>query len=398
MEAERRISKAHVTLMRHPKFAHMSGIFMVGDSTVEDNVKTASTNGRDKKYGRAFVDAQNDKAVNFLVLHENYHVMYRHLTTWEALYKIDAMMANEACDYVINGEILDADPTGQLVELPKLDGQTVGLYDRRFKGMNTKQVWDILRQEQEERGGNRDNDPNGGGMDDHDWDGAKEMDEEEQKELEREVDQAIRQGIMAAEKMHGAEGGDARKRLKHLLEPKVDWREVLREFITSVCNNKDQSSWRKINRRFIGEDMYMPSLIGESVGGIAVCPDMSGSTWTGDMFQRIMTEVVSVAEMVTPEKVDLLYWDWDVTNHEEYVQGQYQMMKDATKPQGGGGTRPACVQQFIKDKFLKPECIIMLTDGYVSDWGNNWPAPVLWVIINNKNAKPTNGTVVYIND
>jgi hypothetical protein len=33
----------------------------------------------------------------------------------------------------------------------------------------------------------------------------------------------------------------------------------------------------------------------------------------------------------------------------------------------------------MKENHAKPECVIMLTDGYVNDWGN-WDVPVLWAI------------------
>jgi hypothetical protein len=47
---------------------------------------------------------------------------------------------------------------------------------------------------------------------------------------------------------------------------------------------------------------------------------------------------------------------------------------------------------------MKPECIIVLTDGEVgSDWGNNWPAPVLWVVVNPyRQITATNGKTIYI--
>jgi hypothetical protein len=45
---------------------------------------------------------------------------------------------------------------------------------------------------------------------------------------------------------------------------------------------------------------------------------------------------------------------------------------------------------------VKPECVVMLTDGYVGSWGDAWPAPVLWCILNNKAAVPSVGQAVHI--
>ena len=63
------------------------------------------TNGRDEVYGRAFVDMLNDAELRFLVLHEVYHKLYRHLTTWRHLYDENGRLANVACDHVINLKI-----------------------------------------------------------------------------------------------------------------------------------------------------------------------------------------------------------------------------------------------------------------------------------------------------
>jgi hypothetical protein len=121
---------------------------------------------------------------------------------------------------VINLQLKDLDPYESFMAFPQdKDGKPMGLIDERFRGMNAKQVFDILKQEQEDEGGGGE-----GGFDDHDWDGAKELSEEQKKDLEREIDQAIRQGIIANQKVNGKGGGDLERELGDLIAPKVDWR------------------------------------------------------------------------------------------------------------------------------------------------------------------------------
>ena len=309
---ERRLKKVKIALMRNPKFALWSGIMMVGKTSISDDFPSACTNGRDETYGREFVRELDDKELGFVVLHENLHKAFRHLFIWKKLDEIDRNLTNAACDYVINLMIVEMDPTEQVVAMPKKDGKPYGLLDQRFKGMNTKQVFDILRKEQEEGGGG-----GGGGFDLHDWDGAKELSDEDKKVLEREVDQAIRQGQIAHQKVHGKGAGNMDRELGDLLEPTVDWREVLREFVKSVCNNKDMSSWRRVNRRFVGENIYLPTLIGERVGHIAIGIDTSGSIGNAEL-NEFLSEVQSIAKDVNPRAVDLIYWDSRVAAHEEY--------------------------------------------------------------------------------
>ena len=86
LTAEQRIELVHVSLMRNKEFALFAGLFMVGKTSVSDTVSTARTNGRDAEYGRAFVDSLRDKELAFLVMHENMHKCYRHLTICKGLH------------------------------------------------------------------------------------------------------------------------------------------------------------------------------------------------------------------------------------------------------------------------------------------------------------------------
>ena len=426
MLEERKVQKAKITLMRDPKFALWSGILMVGRTSVVDNMPTACTNGRDEKYGRKFVASLKEPELNFVVLHENLHKAFRHLTTWKKLHDENHALANQACDYVINLKLKDIDPSEKTIAMPRfqdgeMKGKPMGLVDERFRGLNAKQVFDILKQEQKDKGGEGegnpcdDGDPSdqeggtsrgkgqgqgaGEGFDDHDWDGAKEMTEAEKKDLEREIDQAIRQGVMAHQKIAGTGAGDLDRDLLDLLEPKVNWREMLREFVKSTCHAKDTSSWRKVNRRFLSTGTYMPSLIGEKVGHLVLAVDTSGSVGQEEL-SGFLTEVRGIAEEVKPSQVDLIYWDSRVASHEEYTENMVSDIINSTKPRGGGGTSPSCVSEYLKEKAIEPECIIVLTDGYVGgDWGNNWTAPVMWAIEGgDKDCVAGNGKTIQVND
>jgi predicted metal-dependent peptidase len=385
LTAEQRVQRAHVSLMKNPNYCLYSGVFMVGKVEIKDDVPTACTNGRDVMYGRAFIDKLSESNVKGVILHENLHKAFRHTTMWKHLYDKHAQIANMACDYVINQMIVDSDPHGQEVALPK-----EGLLDPKYRGMDSQQVFnDLMKQAKKgsvhvKTVGDQvgkdipvDKDGNGEGMeglDEHDWDGAKEMDAKEKEALAKDIDQALRQGAILAGKMKG----NVPREVTDALEAKVDWREAMREFVNSFCMDKDESTWRRPNRRWIDQDVYMPSLIGESVGRIVVAIDMSGSIGTEEIGQ-FLGEVRKICDTVKPEGIDLLYWDTDVCQHEKYEQDQLDNLLSSTKPKGGGGTDPRCIPRYIKDHKLKPECAVVLTDGYVNEWGK-WDCPTLWGI------------------
>jgi predicted metal-dependent peptidase len=373
---ERRLSKVKISIMRNPKFALWSGLMTVGKTRVDENVPTACTNGRDEIYGREFIKSLDDRELAFVVLHETLHKAYRHLFTWKKLHDENHQIANMACDYVINLQLLDMDKERAVIAMPTRAGKTIGLVDERFRGLNTKQVFDILKEEEPEGGYGSGGDE---GFDEHDWEGAKELGEEEKKAIEKEIDQALRQGMINHNKLVGKGSGGLNRELGDLLEPKVDWRELLREFVKATCSAKDASSWRRVNRRYLGTGTYMPSLIGERVGHLVIGIDTSGSIG-GQELNDFLTEVKGIASEVHPEKVDLMYWDTSVAGHEEYGYHEVDNIVSSTKPRGGGGTDPTCMITYMKEKNIKPEAIIMLTDGCIGEWGEEWNAPILWTI------------------
>jgi predicted metal-dependent peptidase len=410
---ERRLSKVKISIMRNPKFALWSGLMTVGTTEVTDDpsMPTAGTDGRNEFYNREFIKSLDDKELAFVVLHETLHKAYRHLFTWNKLAIIDKQVTNMACDYVINLEIVDMDTKGELVRVPTRDGKPFVLLDDKYRGMNTKQVFDLLMQDKQNDEGvwgkpsDGDGDGKGDGkggdgedsFDNHDWDKAKELTEAEAKELQKEIDQAIRQGIIAHNKVVGSGAGGLPRGIEEMLEPEVDWREVLREFVKATCSAKDVSSWRRPNRRFISNNVYMPSMIGESVGHLVVGVDTSGSI-QGKELTEFLTEVKAIADEVHPNKVDLMYWDSEVAGHEEYDQASFANIVSHTRPKGGGGTDPTCMINFMQEKNIKPEAIIMLTDGYIGNWGTDWNAPILWTIVRNKKTTAPCGKTIHIKE
>ena len=387
LTAEQRLSKAIVKIMGEPRYTALAGVMMIGDKTIDDEVQTAYTNGRDDKFGRTFVEKLTDAELRFLVLHETYHKLYKHLTTWRNLWDEDSKLANMACDYVINQKIAD-DCADGFATMPE-----GGLLDERFRDMTAAQVFKILRDEGDE---SEDSDGGGdgdGGMDEHGWEDAKEMTAEESQTLEREIDEAIRQGALAAGKIKGASTRD----VDALLQPQVNWREVLRDFVSSTCSGNDYSTWARPNRRFVSSGVYLPSGISETVDDLVIAIDTSGSIGTRELTQ-FLTEVRGVAETAKPNRVRILYWGSRVAGDEVYDQSEVANITKSTRPLGGGGTDPQCVIDYMAEKQIKPQAVVVLTDGYVMDWGKGWASPLLWCIAGPPRFKPTVGKYVYIKD
>jgi len=413
LPAEKRIELVHVSLMREKSFAFFAGMFMVGSTKVVEDKITAGTNGRDTWYGREFVDALTDKELAFLIMHENMHKCYRHMTIWKALDDIDRNITNAACDFVINVQLYDMDPEEKFLAVPrsKATGDRDGLFDEQYRGMDTKQVFDILIKKKKEGGhGGRkvkgggdgtnrqpvdmfDDEDGDVGFDNHDWDGAKQLSEEEKKQLDREVEQAIRQGGIYAGKF----GGNTPREIGELLNPKVNWKDVLQRFARSNIRDRDSISWRKAHRNFLWQDIILPSILGKRVKYLLLGMDTSGSV-AGPLLTDFLSEMNGLVKSVGIDRLDIVYWDAEIQAHEIFTGGVKEIVH-RTSPKGGGGTNPDVVVDLIVEKQLKPDAIIMLSDGYMHTNKKKWAVitkPTLWCIIGNDNYEVPNGQKLVI--
>ena len=396
---EQRIKKGHIALMKHPETALWSGVMMMGETSVTDEPGcTAYTDGVNKRYGRGFLQAvcKQQEEVNGLILHENLHIGLRHMIHNIDLFREDRQLANMAADYVVNDIIMNIKDKS-LVKLPE-----GGCYDPRFHNMNMREVYRILKQEKEQNGGGGsdsgegESQGQGGGykFDEHDIDGegsAEGMTPEEAKAMDARIDRAIREGALLA----GRLGIDLPRAVTELLEPSIDWRSVLREFVSASCKGKDEYTWRKFNRRQLPNDMYLPTVEDETIGEIVVAIDTSGSI-DQKQINEFATELVSICEAVSPDAVRVLWWD-TMVHGEQIFTDNYQNVGNMLKPKGGGGTRVSCVSEYINKKQIKTEAVLVFTDGFLeSDIQWSVDAPSLWLVTQNKHWTPPVGKKVFV--
>ena len=140
MTLNQRIQAANIDCMRHPKFALLAGVIMMGKSEVTDKLPTAATNGKDKLYGSAFIQDMTRKQLRYVVLHENFHVALKHCVLYKDIKKKWSRKVNKAQDYVINGLIEEMDPQFTFVERPTSVKPLVDPKDRKSTRLNSSHV------------------------------------------------------------------------------------------------------------------------------------------------------------------------------------------------------------------------------------------------------------------
>ena len=387
MQVADRIKKAHISIMQHKKFCAYSGILACGKVTVNDTVPTAATDGWNVIYNPAFIEAHmpTDPELRFLVLHEATHKAYRHMVTWRKLHEENAMLANVAADHFVNLHLQDTDGNEGFIKMPKLGIQP----DPKYRGWSVAMIYQDLKQQMEQQGGGG----GGEGMDEHDWD-SNDANGNPAKEQEQadEIQRAIRQGEILRKKLAGKGAGGQDGVFGDLMQPKLDWRKLLREFVTEYCAGRDESSWRKPNRRYLSQDIYMPTMVGTTITRLVVGIDTSGSIWGSPEMDQFAAELKRIVEDVNPKMIDVVYWDTQVAGHQTFEDGQFAIQN--LQPKGGGGTDGSVLFDYLRDKQIRPDAIVQLTDGYVGDWGNT-DIPTLWGITSQGISAPF-GTSVHI--
>ena len=400
LTVEQRLQKAVSDIMMNSKYIALAGLLAVGDRSVRDDIPTACTNGRDEKYGRTFCESLNDAELRLLVLHENYHKLARHLHIYYHLYKLDHECANKACDFWINDRLVEENKDDKFATMTgELE---IGCYNEHYKGMSVVEIFNDLHKKKKQGGGGQ-GQPNdgrgtptngqGGGepFDTHEWEDAQGLSDEEQKELAKDIDDVIRQGAI----LGGKTGSGGNRTLEEFLEPQVNWREVMREFITDTCAGGDFSTYNKPNRRYLHLDIIMPSGVSEKVEELVVAPDMSGSIGQRET-TVILSEVKAICDIVKPSRVRILYWDTQVCRDEVYEMDELDTLPQSTKPSGGGGTMVECVPEYMAEHGIKPQATIILTDGYLGGSWGQWTCPTLWVILDNKSATSKVGKTLHV--
>jgi predicted metal-dependent peptidase len=127
------------------------------------------------------------------------------------------------------------------------------------------------------------------------------------------------------------------------------------------------------NRRHLWTGLYLPGVIREGVGEVAIAVDCSGSV-SARQLRLFEAEARSILEGQRPERVYVLYFDAEVHKVDTYEAGQ----RINLSPVGGGGTEFGPCFEWLDERGIRPQSLVFLTDLYGS-FPQSAPAyPVLW--------------------
>ena len=208
----------------------------------------------------------------------------------------------------------------------------------------------------------------------------------------------------AAEAVRIMEGPDSwgripagvQRELLSLMEPQLDWRTILNDFVQEEINDY---SFTQPDRRFDGP-FFLPDFAEkeERSEDILFMIDTSGSM-SDEMITQAYSEVKGAVDQFGGKLRGWLgFFDAEVIPPIPFEDEENLRI---IRPYGGGGTSFDCVFEYIRLEMQGqlPACVIILTDGFAP-----WPdekaslgIPILW-LINNEQAQPPWGKLARLTE
>ena len=377
---KQRITKAKLDLNKErPFFSYVLLNMNVEKTEPTEQVPTMGVNQfGDLYWNEKFVGTLSDDELQGVLAHE---VMHMATLTFQREGSRDKMLWNMATDIVINNMLLEENfslPKGCLLtkggvfELEDKDGKNQKM---DVSHSTAEEVYDWLMKHikvVKNNYGNGNGEGEGGykgSFDSHlpgdenekgesTGKGTKDSDlkANEEKWKSKAVEAAT------AAKARGNMCASLERMIEGIVEPKIDWRKRLYQFIT-----KDipvDYTMRRPGRRFYSTGCYFPSVVRENLEVIAAI-DISGSI-SSEELSDFVGECVGIATSFQQVKMRCLYWGTQVHDEDDIeVNSSTATMLETYRPKGGGGTEMSCVARHVQKKGYNSRVFVILTDGYI---------------------------------
>jgi len=391
MDAKLKVSRAVTKLAFEVPFFGSCAL-SVG-TLATDQIPTAATDGKTILYNPKFVESLTEFQTVGLICHEVMHIILQHCQQFEIK---DPKLCNIAMDYIINDSLIYE----QNMSLPE-----DGIWDtaRSFKNMTWQQVYrileDIQKKEKEEESGegegyNAKNGPaNKAKISEENQREigkvlkeanpehvkASDLSDAELEELKQDIERITVKAAQDAENMGkpGSIPGSIRDLINEIRDSKIPWEEFV--FTTMQTRFPDDYSYRRPNKKYLDQGLYMPTVESTRIKRLAFAFDTSGSV-SRDELITFFSESNFLIEHFRPESVLLMSADYEVAEVIELEEGE--TIADGFWFKGGGGTCFRPVFNYIEENDLEIDQLIYFSDMYVNK--HNFPDKhpdydVIWV-------------------
>lgn len=374
--ALKKISQARIDLVlgRDAKAVFFASVAMrlrMEPGDAGGQIDTAATDGKRIIFNPAFVADLSREEMVGLLAHEVLHVTNAHHARMGAR---DPQQWNIACDYAINPILRDAG-----LKLPS--GGIFPGDQKLAEGLSAEEYYaQLSKLPPRPDGDGADPGRSGGVMTPGQGTPAEvRQAEAEAKQLAAAAEQAVKNSG------RGELPSGISKQIEKLLNPAVDPRTVLREFVTKQAKN--DYAWSRPNRRYVHQGLYLPGLHSEELGKVVLSVDESGSV--SDAQLSIMAGwMAEILEVFPTAELVILHHDTRVGCVEEWTaaDGPLELTRKCS-----GGTSHVDVFKVIERDHADAACVVCLTD-LDTDFPSEAPAlPVLWMVVGGNTSVPPFG-------
>ena len=369
-------------LLRHPFFGNMATRMRV--QSCDDWCPTAATDGRNLYYNTQFFNMLTNKQIEFVIAHEILHCVFDHIVRREDR---EPRVYNIACDYLVNN-LLVRDKIGERVDQIQI------FQDFKYDGWASEEVYDDIFEKYDDD----ELEQLGQLLDEHvDWE--KDADEGEgnnapgagdkegkgegrptySKDELKKIRDEIKESMITSAQSAGAGNtpGEISRMIKELTEPKMNWRELLRQQIQSTI--KSDFTFSRPSRKGWHTGAILPGMNFQDTIDLCIGVDMSGSIGNSQAAD-FLGEVKGIMDEYQDYKIKLWCFDTQVYNEEDFSADggnditEYEIL-------GGGGTDFDVNWSYMKEKDIQPKKFIMFTDGYpFGSWGDEDYCDTIFVI------------------
>jgi len=367
-------------LLRHPFFGNMATRLKVVHC--DDWCPTAATDGRHLYYNTQFFNELSNKEIEFVIAHEILHCVFDHIIRREDR---EHIVFNIACDYIVNNTLV-RDKIGEPVKM-------IPIYqDFKYEGWTSEEVYDDIHKKYDEE----ELKELGELLDQHvDWEKPQQPGGQSKKgqgkgssrpsytkeELGKIRDE-IKENMMSAAQAAGAGNvpGEIERMIKDLTEPKMNWREILRQQIQATIKN--DYTFIRPSRKGWHTGAVLPGMNFDMQIDAVIGIDMSGSIGSSQA-KVFLSEIKGIMDEFQEYNLKIWCFDTKVYNEQDFNSTDGEDISDYV-PMGGGGTEFDCNWEYMKENDIQPKKFIMFTDGYPwSSWGDENYCDTVFVIHGN---------------
>ena len=389
-------------LLRHPFFGNMATRLRI--LAADDWLPTAAVDGRNLYYNTQFFNAMSNKEIEFVVAHEILHMVFDHLSRRDDRHP---MLYNIAADYIVNNTLV----RDRIGETPKI---VDCFQDFKYEGWTSEEVYDELFEEAKKNG--EEAIQQLGEMLDEHLDNESDGDEGEEgkdgngnavskkpakysKEEMKQIKDEIKEGMLNAAQAAGAGNTPAgvQRMIKELTEPKMNWRELLRQQIQSTV--KSDYTFSRPSRKGQMSGAILPGMNFAETIDICIALDMSGSIGNAQAAD-FLGEVKGIMDEYKDYNIKIWCFDTEVYGEDDFSADDGREITEY-EIKGGGGTDFMANWRYMHEQDIQPKKFLMFTDGYAWDsWGEDDYCDTVFVIHSHhdKNLQAPFGLTAHYDD